>query len=123
MMLLVAYLFGGLWAIPPVFDVGSSYSLEPFKLACSLNWNDMSYTYLAIVMVFGFIMPLSIIVGTYVTMLVKMNNLRSACLHQSASKSKKIESAISKVKCYLKHSIYNFNKLQPSYVKLSVYQY
>ena len=51
-----SYLYGLLWALPPLFGYGS-YILEPHNMACSLDWTSLPLPYTLGILILGYLLP------------------------------------------------------------------
>ena len=68
LLLVLAYGYGGVWACPPLLGWGR-YEVEPYGTACSLNWSDIPLSYLVLVFIFIYLLPIIIMVICYSRMI------------------------------------------------------
>ena len=59
------------WTILPFFDLGATYKPEVFNLSCGLDLQS-SLTYMVPLLVFNFVVPVLIMLVSYMTMCVQM---------------------------------------------------
>ena len=67
LMIASTYIYALTLSAPPLFD-DDGFQLEPFRLACSINWVNLPTVYFATLMTLGYVLPLLCMLFCYTQM-------------------------------------------------------
>lgn len=63
-LIVCTYVYAGALSVPPLLE-DDGFQLEPFRLACSINWVRLPSLYFGLLVTLGYGIPLGLILCTY----------------------------------------------------------
>ena len=112
LLLFCTYLYAAVMSVPPLFDQ-TGFILEPFLLACSVNWVNMSRGYFSLLLSCGYVIPLTCMLVCYVLMLMNVSRAKHG-VKDAVTRRQHVEIYLAKVWSDIYYSLFALNTEEDS---------